>query len=172
MWPPLGTDMFFWGGPCWWGEVRRTSVKGWKLEWRPTSFLVSCRRRHFVIELQDNTQCHLSTPHKSSPCSVFSRSELHWNCIINRAEMIPSNSGRIHWPLREARNKTMFLQEEYLTRGPITTSSIYSSKWMRRWKQGGSQKKEWRGNVIAYSANGSLSAQVPNIQPPYLIWAV
>ena len=132
---------------------------------------------HFVLEPRDNTQRHLSTPHKGPLCSVFSRSELHWNCIINRAEMIPSNSGRIHWPRRETRNKTMFLQEEYLTRGPITTSSIYSSKWARRRKKGRGveeKKKESRrrGNVIAYSANGSLSAEVPNIQPAHLIWAL
>lgn len=141
-------------------------------EWRPTRFLVMCRRCHFAITLQNNTQCHLLTPRKSSLCSVFSRSELHWNCIINRAEMIPSNSERIHWPQRETRNKTMFLQEEYLTRGPITTSSIYSSKWVRRRKEGRGSQKRGRGNVIAYSANGSLSTQVPNIQPPHLIWAV
>lgn len=103
---------------------------------------VMCRRRHFIVKLQDNTQHHLSTPYKSPLCNVFSRSELHWNCIINRAEMIPSNSGRIHWPLRETRNKTMFLQEEYLTRGPITTSSIYSSKWARRRRNEEREKKK------------------------------
>ncbi len=106
-----------------------SSVRGWKLEWRPkpaswwcaegATLLSSCRITHTASSI------------KSPLCCVFSRSELHWNCIINRAEMIPSNSESIHWPLRETRNKTMFLQEEYLTTGPITTSSIYSSKWAR-----------------------------------------
>jgi len=68
----------------------------------------------------------------------------------------------------------MFLQEEYLTRGPITTSSIYSSKWRQKkaGEQQQQQKEEEEGNVIAYSANGGLSARVPNVQPPHLIWAV
>lgn len=130
------------------------------------TLLSSCRITHSII-YQLPTRAHCATSSVDLNCiGIASLIEQKW---------FSATPGEYIDPWGETRNKTMFLQEEYLTRGPITTSSIYSSKWVRRSKneeQKRKKKSRIRGNVMAYSANGSLSSQVLNIQQSHLIWAV
>ena len=66
-------------------------------------------RHQFIVELQDNTWLHLAKAH----CVT---SSVDLNCIgiasLIEQKRFPTSPGEYIDPRGEARNKTMFLQEE------------------------------------------------------------